>query len=351
MATKTICVVTIDGQNVSSAIMPYLTDITITDKAGNTQDTCQFEFDDRNGQILLPRQGVPVSVELGNDENPSQIAFTGTVDEVTSKGSRSSGMTLSVSAKSADTNSKAKQPRKKHWDKKKIGEVLSDAAKDSDIDEVVVAPSLAEITREYWAMQNESFLAFAQRVAREVGGTFKVVGRKAIVADRNAGKSASGQDLPTFAAVMGVNLISWDISPEMGRPRYKTIKVRHYDKKQAKWVEEEQQVQDDGAKAEFVDRFTAADKDEAKARAKSHAKTSEREKGGGTIVVDGSTAPQPEATVILIGARPGVDGTYTIDTVTQNYSRSGWTTSLSVKKPAGESGKDSRGSKTAAKGK
>ena len=105
------------------------------------------------------------------------------------------------------------------------------------------------------------------------------------------------------------------------------------------------------AKAILTDRFDAPDADQAKAKAKAHKTSADREKGGGTIVMNGTTTPQPEANVTLIGARPGIGGTYRIDTVTHQFDGNGWTTRLEVKQPQGEAGKDSRDKTTGSTGK
>lgn len=70
---------------------------------------------------------------------------------------------------------------------------------------------------------------------------------------------------------------------------------------------------------------------------------SERGKGSGSITIDGNSDAQPEDSVNLSGARDGIDGTYTIDTVNQSFSRSsGLTTRLGLKEPKGNVGKDGR---------
>jgi len=347
--TQTLCVITIDGQDVSSGILPRLLNLSVVDKAGSSSDTCQLELDDIGGALLLPRTGAAIEVLLGGTSGVSTV-FTGTVDEVQSQGS-GSGMTLMVSAKGFDSQGKAKQPQRMHWDEKSLGDVLREAGQLAGIGDVQVIGALASLSRKYWAMQNESFLHFGERLAREVGGTFKIAGKRAILAERNGGSSASGAALPAVTASLGANLISWDISPALGRPRFKETRVRHYDAKAGKYVYETEQVEDPDAKAILTDRFDAADADQAKAKAKAHKASAEREKGGGTIVMNGTTTPQPEATVILIGARPGIDGTYRIDTVTHQFDGNGWTTRLEVKQPQGEAGKDSRDKTTGSTGK
>lgn len=340
--SETECVIKIDGKDVSSAIAPFLTTLSITDKAGMSSDTCSIELDDRDGRIAFPRDGVKIEILLGPKRQATRL-FAGVVDEVKSKGDRSGGLMIAISGKGVDTKGKAKEKKRKHWDDKSVQDVMSEAGKAAGLESVTVSPALASIKRKYWAMQNESFLHFGERVAREIGGTFKIQNGKAIIAERNGGKSASGADLATVTAKFGDNLISWDLSPSVGRPRYKETKTRTYDPKSGAWKEQKQQIEDADAKATFVDRYPAADEDEAKERSKSHKKDSERDKGGGTITIDGNAAPQPEGNVTLSGARPGIDGTYRIEGVQHDYSRgSGWTTRLDVKQPQGEAGKDSR---------
>lgn len=345
MAADTYCQINIGGEDVTADILPYLQELTTTDEAGGTADSCEVTLNDAGGIISLPTRGDPVTVLLG-DVHGISLVFTGTVDDVKSSGSKGDGMKLVVSAKSADTNSKVKEPKQKHWDDKSLKDVAGEAAQLAGLEGCDVADSLASITRPYWAMQLESFLHFGERMAREVGGTFKVVGKKAIIADRNGGTSVSGKALPTFSAVRPGNLMSWEVSPTIGRPRFKQAKVRHYDVKAAQWKTESVDISIDDAVSGFTDRQVAADQGEAQQRGKSHKKNAEREQGGGSITVNGTTVPQPEGLVVLSGARPGVDGTYRINSVVQTFTKdAGWTTRLDLKQPQGDAGKDKRKSK------
>ena len=345
MINMTDVVISINGANVSGSFDQYLQSISITLKAGGASDSCEITLDDSGGILIFPEKDAEIEVQMTGGTSGGQTVFKGKVDEARSDGSRSSGMTLSISAKGVDTKGKAKEPKRKHWDKKSAKDVLTEAGKAAGISDVKVAPALASKVRDYWAQQNESFLHFGERIAREIGGTFKIVGKTAILADRNEGQSASGQALATVTAARYDNLISWSITPSAGRPRYKKVKVRHYDSKTAEWKDKEVEIAgDDKAEATLTDRFTAADAGEAEDRAKSRKKESEREKGGGSITIDGNPLLQPECPVVVIGARPGIDGEYKADSVTHAWQRGqGWTSRAELKKPAGDAGKDSRG--------
>lgn len=343
MVRKTECVVTVDGQDISSAILARLINLSITDKAGASSDTVRIELDDRDGEILLPSEGANINISLGSNDADPAVVFRGVVDEVRSAGSRSSGRTLSISGKGFDAQGKAKQQQQKHWDREKLGEVFAGAAKLGGIESIRVDEVLHDIVRPYWAMQGESFIHFGERVAREVGATFKISNDVAILAKRNGGRSAGGQPLAVVHATYGVNLISWDIAPVTGRPRYAKTKTRWYDKKSGTWKTEEVAIEDENADAEFTSRYPAGDADEAKHNSESRKADSERGKGSGSITIDGNSDAQPEGTVILSGSRPGIDGTYRIETVQHDFSRStGWVTRLDLKQPQGEAGKDKR---------
>jgi phage protein D len=213
---------------------------------------------------------------------------------------------------------------------------------------VAVHPHLAAVTRPWWGMQGESYLAWGTRHARELGATFKVMGTRAVFVPRSQGQSASGKPLQAIRAAWGENLISWSLKPVLGRPAYGKFRINWFDEKQARWRAEEVEAEASDVPAVATDRIPASSQNEAATRAGARRIEAEREGGGGTVTIDGEPAAQAEAECEVSGARPGIDGRYRIDVVEHSYTRSGgFTTTLTLKQPAGEAGDDSRSLKAA----
>lgn len=199
--------------------------------------------------------------------------------------------------------------------------------------------------REYWAASNESFIHLGHRIAREVGGQFKIKGNKAIMYEKNAGLSLSGAALSGVSAIAGVNLIQCDIAPASARPRFGTTRARWCDPKEAKWKEKTLQVEPHGPSSDATLTYgkTRFDEGEAEDAATDDRKSSERERGGGSVTIIGDPSAQPEGTCMVVGARAGIDGAYKIDAVEHKLSRGqGYETTLELKHPEGDAGTDSR---------
>lgn len=344
MSRKASFFVSADGADVTGNFSLDTTDISITDSSGASADTATIKLDDRESHIVLPPLGTAITIGIGWGR--PVILFDGFVDDVDWDLSRGGGRNLSISCKSADTlKGKLKEPQEKHEDETTLGAVAKKWGEAAGIGEVFVHPDLASIERQYWSMNNESFLAWGERMAKANGATFKVLGDRAVMVPRSAGVSASGQPLVPIIAQYGVNLISANIKPMLARPQAAKFRARHFDVKAGDWLAAEvESTYDTEAEAVLTARYSEADEGAGKARAGSNEKESDRERGGGSISIDGEPNAQAEAPCILIGARPGVDGEYRIDSVTHSYNRGGgFVSALSVKQPGGDAGKDDRG--------
>lgn len=341
--TRSLFRLTVGGTDISARVAPILISLQCVDKAGATSDTARFTLDDTGGRVRLPTIGAPVTIHLGTTDAGVVERFRGFVDSARSQGDRGGGRRIEVSAKGMDTTSGAKEPRDRHKDDATLGDAAGDFARASGLDGVAVHPSLASLKRPYWAMDGESFIAWGRRTAAEMGATFKIIGRRGIFVPRGTGLAASGAALATVTARAGDNLISWDLAPLSGRPDFATVRGRWYDITAARWRTTDIEVDGGGTGRRQAVKRSGADEAEAKGGASGEAKDTERDKGGGRAEIVGTPSAVAEATCIVSGARPGIDGAYTIDSVTDSLDRSrGWVSSLDLVKPGGTAGKDDR---------
>lgn len=338
---KAVFKVTVNGTDISNTLAPVLNSLRVSDRAGVSNDSASLELDDTDGRLILPPPKASIEIQLGWEGQGVGVVFRGVVDEVRADGGRG-GRTVSVSAKGMDTRGKAKQPQRKHFDDKTISEALQSAGQDAGIT-VKVDQELGSKKRKYLSLDDESFVAFGERIAREVGGTFKIVGDQAVLAKRNGGVSAGGAALASVSAVWGKNLHDYSISPILGRPVEKQARARWYDPKKAEWQEKTADTGTDGGETIKTSRYSVNDEDVAGDQSEADAAESDRRSGEGSVTIEGNIGAQPEGTCVLQGCRPGVDGTYRIEGVDHEYSRGGFTTRLELGQPKGEAGKDKRG--------
>ncbi|TVR06617.1 MAG: late control D family protein [Salinarimonadaceae bacterium] len=339
---KPIYVVIIDGNDFTSRFRPLVKSIRVSKKAKQSSHTAEILLADPEGIIALPTDESKIQIHLGHEGDGADVVFEGTVNDVNSRGGKGSGSELTISANSADQKGKIKQQILGHKDDATFADVAREWGGKAGLG-VEVLGSLAQITRPYWIIQSESFQAWGQRMAAELGATFQVIGERAFFSPRNEGISATGAELTPVIAARFRNLKVWDISPLIGRPQYQSVRTRYYDRETAQWMEETVEVRGGAADVQLGLQTPEADQSTARDRAASSAKESEREKGSGTVVILGDYAAEPEATCIVSGTRPGVDGEYTIDAVDHSVTKKGgFETTLTIKKPSGEAGKDTR---------
>ncbi|MCZ8098834.1 MAG: hypothetical protein O9972_13035 [Burkholderiales bacterium] len=342
---KPACRVEINGVDYTSRFQPRVKSIKVSDKDGLTSDTCSIKLADVDGSIALPTENDMLTVYLGHSDTGVGLVFQGKIDEVRSTGTRGGGRELTIGAKGFDSTGKAKEPAQKHKDNAKLKDVATEWGKAAGMKEVLIDDELGAIEDDYWSMNNESFIAWGQRVAGENGATFKVQGDRAIFVQANGGKTASGKDLPTITARMGEggNLLKWDISPVLGRAKHAKAEIEFYSAKEGRLKTKEIEIGDlDATGPVLRQKLRAPDEKNAERRAKSGKKKVERKSGEGSISIVGTPLAKPECKLILIGAREGIDGDYRVTGVVHDYRPSGYDCDLDLGKPEGSAGKDSR---------
>lgn len=335
MAKRAQFMVMVAGTNITSVLAPVLISLTVSDKVGTHSDTANLEIDDTEGRIVLPQLGAAVVVALGWESEGMRPVFTGTVDEVRSSGSRS-GRVLNITAKGVDTTAKPKEPQQRHFDDTSVEDILRETGKTAGITTIEVDPDLAGIKRAYFEMRDESFIHAGERLAREIGGNFRIQGKTAYLSKRGGTYAAA------VIAAWGQNLHGWDIAPALARAQFGAVRARWYDPREAQWRDTEEQTSLN-VTARHDHRYAKADEGEATQQTGSDKATSERDAGEGTVTIEGDTSAIPDGLCMIVGARPGVDGAYRIETVTHNYSRGGgFVTTLDLKAPQQGAGTDTR---------
>lgn len=336
--------VLVGGNDVTNRFKPTAKSISVNRAARKVSDTADITLADPDGSTFMPPTGAPIQIQMGQNLFDMGLAFDGFVDTVRSSGNKSSGREVSIKGNSVDNKSKVKAPGMRSEDKNNF-EAIAKKWGDKVGLEIKVAGDIAGIERDFWIMQNESYMQWGHRIAGELGAAFKIIGKRGFFAPLNEGISATGKPLTAVSAAWGVNLLSWDVSPVVGRPQFGKVVGRYYDLKLAKYVTVDVGVNGAEVDVDFGSMFSDANESQSKQLAGAKAKESEREKGEGSVSIVGDYAAEPEAPLVLSGARAGVDGTYTIDSLVQKADKkSGFVTDLKIKRPTGGAGVDSRGS-------
>ncbi len=336
----------VGGNNVTERFNPILVHLEVQDHSGETTSKASVALSDVDGRILLPSIGDSLTIKLGWANAGLVQVFNGVIDDVTSRGSRNQGRTLTIEAHGFDTQGKAKEPLEFHKDKASLNDFMSEAAGKAELS-FQAEGSIAGIQRDYWAAGTESFIHLGQRIAHEIGAVFKIQGNQAFMWPLNSPLYGVGGGDGSVKATWSANgnLLAWDISPIIARPRFGQSRVRYYDPKTATWKEVIQPItgNGDGANAELTHRQTRADEDEANDTSGANGAMSQREAGSGSVSIVGEPAAMPEGTCNVSGVRPGVDGSYRIDGVRHYLNRhSGFRTDLELKQPHGSAGADDR---------
>ncbi|GHA13225.1 hypothetical protein GCM10007989_04760 [Devosia pacifica] len=244
--------VLINGRDLTSAWRPVLIDIEIEDRDGTSSDTCSLTIDDTDGQVRLPNKGDRLMVFLEGGK-----VFEGFIEQPQSSGSRSAGRVLKIRAKGFDSTGKVKEPQGFHMDDASLEAFLSRAAGHAGMT-INIDPDFAGIVRDYWSAEGESFLALGNRMAKKLGGTFKIRGDRAVLAKRGA------ESVGAVLGIVGQNVISWDITPRAPRRAFKSGSAKWFDRKSAQFVTETLKFGAEGVEADNLARDVMADADEAR---------------------------------------------------------------------------------------
>jgi len=335
--------VLVNGFDVTTALAQYLLKIHVTDTG---RSECTLELDDRDGRLDIPPVNANLVVQLGWQSQSLIQVFTGFIQEIEHSFDRANGRRMHVIGTAGTTFAdKAKSPFSAHMGTgappgqttgatNSVSAFLQQAAgfASTSID---IHPYFNSIMRDYFAQTNESFLHLGQRLAEEHGGVFGFNSNNGKWQLTQAGQDPNGSPTGTINALWGDNLINWKIHPFSARSSWQGSSQLFYDPGAAQWKKIASQfglsMPWSIATAVFNMRNPAPSSQVATQQTQGASGTGEQYIGGGTILIDGEPSARWQMSVVLTGARPGVDGTYRIGKAEHDYERGGgYTTTLTV---------------------
>jgi hypothetical protein len=344
---KAICIITINGLDVTDRLDPYLISVDILDDGW---PNCIIELDDRDGRLPIPPLSSPVTVVLGWTSESAVVVFAGETREIESGfGRTAGGRRLWVTVGGTNTlTTQIKAPMQGHWGEgappgKEIGDlipfsqVIQDVAASAGAT-AQIHPELGAKTRDYWAQANESALHYLERMAGELGAVFRTEGGNNFVFTK-PGEDPDGNPTVLINATWGDNLIAWKIQPFVARSLWGEAKQQYFSSLQAKWTPLLRKfglsVPFGLAQAAFALPAPAPNASTGEQHNQGASALASFASGWGRIITNGEPLARFNCHVLLSGARAGVDGLYVaLNSVEHKYSRQGYVTTFEVT-PAG----------------
>jgi phage protein D len=344
---KVICDIWINGHHVTDRLDPYLISVTVRDMI-NGHDECSIELDDRNGQVPMPPMGAALLISMGWHSEYLVGMFHGYITDVASAGSRGPGRRLFIQGKGISSLDDSKTMFQQAWgegagpgqeegQKIPVSQVVQDMAKNAGFS-ATVGPGIGSISRDYWSSMNESLQHGLGRLARELGGVFKMNGKSAVLTD--FGMNGAGQWMGTIDAIWGENLIQWNIHPFIGKPQYGNMSSQMFNMGKAQFESIAKGVQGmipfggaSGAAQNTA--HTVPNETVGGQQNQGEQQVGDRQEGTGYVMINGEPKARAGMFCEVHKVRPGVDGRYGIKQADHIYSRSGYTTRLTLEKPMG----------------
>ncbi|WP_121120071.1 contractile injection system protein, VgrG/Pvc8 family [Croceibacterium ferulae] len=312
--------VTLDGVDLTDRIRPRLVSLSLSEKRGDEADQLDIVLSDADGQLAIPPEGAVLRVHLGwrqgSDVIPGLIdkgAFK--VDDVTHSGPPDQ---IAIKARAVDFTSDIRNRRSHSWRRTTLGAVLQAVAGRNGLT-ARVAADLGAISLPAVHQSRESDIAFLRRLGREHDAVATIKAGTLIFARTGAGRTTSGQSLPTIALTRrsgdGHN---WQ---RQKREEQKGVTATWQDRRAAK-----RQAVTVGA-ADGAKRLRRVYPDEASARRAAEAERARLARAPATLDMQltlGRPDAFPEARVTASGFKPEIDATtWLISEVTHRLDKSG----------------------------
>lgn len=318
-------VVIADGIAITPQIKDRLLSLTVTDNAVGSADTVEIELDDRDGLIELPRPGARLRVLMGYEGRLLLPMGTYIAREVSLEGPPDR---MTIVGEAADIGGELKEQKTRSWDEMTIGDIVATIAGEHGL-EPKVSEQLASYYYDHLDQTDESDIHFVMRIGRDHDALVNVKGEALLFIARGEGKTAAG--VPLLPQVITRGQTTSHRVLRSTREFFPKVEAAWHDRKKGQRSIE---VAGEGQPVKKM-RQTFATKEDAQRAAEAKLKEMEREGDTVEITMPGNAALTAEGRLILAGFRVGVDGVWSLTSVTHRLDGSGFKTSIAGELPNG----------------
>lgn len=331
------------GKDVMPALSGLWKEVSVTLNEGEESDELEIVCIGPPLRAGLPAKGDVYNVRMGwADEGPvDQGSYK--VTKVTARGSPSSGETVTITARAADLDDKAKAAGRSHHDEETAEARLKKAAEKMGLDGLSIDPGLGAKTLPYALRWEQSWIDFAVEQADQIGGVAKIASNKLVVTAKNGGKSAGGKELEPIRIRWRAGM-DYDLEVD-GRGTYGHCSASWIDEKSGKRALVKEATGRDGPI--FVIAHPLKTESAAKEAVKAWIAKAKAVTGSGTFEQPGLPRARAGAKVEVSGFGPGIDGSWRAKSLRKTVSAGssgGFKTTVTV-----DAGDEEKGAKKKAK--
>jgi phage protein D len=319
--------VTLDGQDLTTAIAPRLLTLRLSEKEGEEADKLEIVVHDADGAFVPPRQGARIAVWLGWSRGtgvPLGLVDKGSfvVDELTWSGPPDR---VSITAHGADLKGGFRTRKTRSWVGQTVGAIIAKVAADNGLTPAC-HPDLSGQAIPATEQHNKSDMQFVRDLGRHYDAVATVKAGNLIFAPRGKATTPSGKALPTMTITrQQCSSVNWR----------RAARDKGHDGAEAKWHD-----QDAGARKTVTAggtnrrRLKRVYPNEAAAHAAVQAETGRLGRAAATVDITlpyGDARAVPGTRVTLSGFRPHIDKeAWKVTSADHDHGANGFSTKLTL---------------------
>lgn len=317
-----------NGKDITRLIKGRLISLTITDETGWQSDRATIELDDRGNPFDLPAKGAELDISMGVEYSGKlAVRHMGiyVVDEISIIGPPDK---LIIEGKAANMTASLKEKKTRAWDNVTLSDIVATIAAEQDLIPAT-GKDLAGISFDHLDQTGESDLHFLTRLGRKHDAIAKPAAKRLLMIKRGDAKTARGKTLPTVSLTRSdFTEPGWEMqAPDRGR--YNAVTAFYQDTRNGDKIA----VTIGSEKPVYTIRAPFATQAQADQAARSRLDKLNR----GTATLTGHVVPRADliadGRIHITGIRTGINGLWSLTSVTTEITDSGYTVSFNAEVP------------------